>query len=71
MAIKKWSPFERTIVVNNLPDGVGYIPTDRVYAMPTDKAGTSRRNSGCADAGLPASFNAMVNEILARGESGE
>lgn len=37
MAIKAQSPFDRTIVVTNLPDGVGYIPSERGYALPSDR----------------------------------
>lgn len=63
MAVKAQSPYERTMVVTHLPGSVGYIPTDRAFAMPTEKARTASMKPGCADAGIPGSFKAMGEEL--------
>lgn len=64
MAIKAQSPFDRTMVVTNLPDGVGYIPSERGYDLPSEKAVGARMKRGCAEVGMPATFKAMATEIL-------
>lgn len=64
MAVKAQSPFERTMVVTHLPGNVGYIPSDRAFAMPSEKALTASMKPGCADAGIPGTFKAMASELI-------
>lgn len=65
MAVKAKSPFDRTMVVTHLPDSVGYIPSDRAYALPSEKAATASMKPGCADVGIPGTFEDLATEMLA------
>lgn len=67
MAVKAKSPFDRTMVVTHLPGNVGYIPTDRAYALPSEKALTASMKPGCADPGIPAVFKDLASSVLSRG----
>lgn len=49
----------------------GYIPTDRAFAMPSDKAITANLKPGCADAGIPGTFKAMANELIEQRKKGK
>jgi hypothetical protein len=64
MSVKAQSPFDRTMVVTHLPGNVGYIPTDRAYALPSEKALTASMKPGCADPGIPATFKDMAADLL-------
>lgn len=66
MAVKARSPFERTMVVTHLPGNAGYIPSDRAFAMPSEKAMTAGMKAGCADAAIPGMFETMGDELIAR-----
>jgi hypothetical protein len=64
MAIKADSPFERTIVVTNAAESVGYIPSERGFALPSEKALGNRIKPGCAEAGLPATIKEMAGQLV-------
>ena len=64
MAVKAQSPFDRMMVVTHLPDSVGYIPSDRAYTLPSEKAATASMKPGCADVGIPGTFEELANEML-------
>lgn len=66
MAVKAKSPFDRTMVVTHLPDAVGYIPSDRAYMLPSEKAASASMKPGCADVGIPGTFKEMAEGMLAR-----
>jgi hypothetical protein len=66
MGVKAQSPFGKTMVVTNLPDGVGYIPSDRAYTLPSEKAIDNRLKPGCADQGIPATFREMATGLAAQ-----
>jgi hypothetical protein len=63
MHLKDRSLFDRTIMVTNLPNGAGYIPTDRAYLM-SEKAIQSRLKPGCAEPMLINAFLEMMDEYL-------
>lgn len=63
MGIKAQSPFSHTMVVTNLPNGIGYIPSDRAYTLPSEKALTNQLKPGCADQGIPATFRTMATAL--------
>ncbi|GGL35273.1 hypothetical protein GCM10010983_35340 [Caulobacter rhizosphaerae] len=69
MAVKAQSPFDRTMVVTHLPGNVGYIPTDRAFALPSEKALTATMKPGCADPGIPATFKDMAAGLLVEGKT--
>lgn len=71
MAVKAQSPFDRTMVVTHLPDSVGYIPTDRAYALPSEKAATAAMKPGCAEPGIPATFKELGTGLLAQPKTGK
>jgi hypothetical protein len=56
--LKKDSLFDRTIMVTLGPNGVGYIPTDKAYLLPSEKAVGNRIKPGCAE---PAIVNGFVD----------
>lgn len=71
MAVKAQSPFDRTMVVTHLPGNVGYIPSDRAFALPSEKAVSASMKPGCANDGIPLKFKAMANEVIEAGKSGK
>jgi hypothetical protein len=71
MAIKEVSPFERTIVVTNAAESVGYIPSERGFALPSEKALGNRIRPGCAEAGIPATINEMASQLVPAGAVGK
>lgn len=71
MAVKARSPFERTMVVTHLPGNAGYIPSDRAFAMPSEKAMTASMKPGCADAAIPGMFETMGDELIAAARKGK
>jgi hypothetical protein len=66
--LKQQSIFDRTVMVTNLPDGVGYIPTEAAYLMPSEKAMTSRLKPG-AETKLIGAFVELMNEYIDTGIS--
>lgn len=62
--LKEQSLFDRTIVVTNLPNGVGYIPTDAAYLLPSEKAQTNRIKPGYAEEAIINAFQTLMNEYL-------
>ena len=70
-AVKARSPFHDTIVVTLLPDGVGYIPSDRAYTLPSEKAVTALMKPGCAETGIPATIASMANDLLQEERAGK
>jgi hypothetical protein len=62
--IKRDSLFDRTFLVTMLPNGIGYIPTDKAYLMPSEKAITNRIKPGCAEPGMVEAFTKMEKDYL-------
>ena len=62
--LKAQSPFDRTIVVTHLPNGVGYIPTDAGFNMPSEKAIQNRLKPGCAEPAIINAFVDIMNKYL-------
>jgi hypothetical protein len=62
--VKKDSLFDRTFMVTMLPNGVGYIPTDKAYLMPSEKAITNRIKPGCAEPSMVEAFTRMEKDYL-------
>jgi hypothetical protein len=69
MKVKAMSPFDRTIVVTNASESVGYIPSERGYALPSEKALGNRIKPGCAEAGIPATISDMAVQLVPRGRA--
>jgi hypothetical protein len=66
MKVKAMSPFDRTIVVTNASESVGYIPSERGYALPSEKALGNRIKPGCAEAGIPATIRDLASQLVPR-----
>lgn len=70
MNIKKESLFDRTLIVtkmpklSSIPNNVGYIPTDRAYLMPSEKAIYNPLKPGCAEQSVIEAYNGMMNEYI-------
>lgn len=70
MNIKKHSRFDRTLVVTKMPkvevvpNNAGYIPTDKAYLMPSEKAIYNPLKPGCAEQSVIEAYNNMMNEYL-------
>ena len=64
--LKQQSVFDRTVMITNLPDGVGYIPTEAAYLMPSEKAMTSRLKPG-AEKRIIEAFVELMSEYINEG----
>jgi hypothetical protein len=69
--LKKQSPFDRTMMVTHLNESIGYIPTDKAYLMPAEKALTNRLKPGCAEPAMISAFQQMMARYLAEGRQGK
>lgn len=62
--LKRESIFGRTLLVTMLPPGIGYIPSDRAYLLPSEKALTNRLKPGCAEPALIGAFHDLMTQYL-------
>jgi hypothetical protein len=63
--LKEQSIFDRTVMVTHTPNGIGYIPTDAAYLMPSEKALTSRIKPGYAEPAIIGALTGLMGEYLA------
>jgi neutral ceramidase len=64
MHVKRDSLFDRTLMVTLLANRVGYIPTDKAYLLPSEKAVGNRLKPGCAEPAIVGEFQAMMKRYL-------
>jgi neutral ceramidase len=64
MHVKKDSLFDRTMMVTLLPGGAGYIPTDKAFLLPSEKAVGNRLKPGCAEPAMVGEFQNMMKSYL-------
>jgi hypothetical protein len=50
--------------VTLLPNKVGYIPTDKAYVLPSEKAVGNPIKPGCAEPAMLNEFQAMMKRYL-------
>ena len=62
--VKQDSLFDRTLMVTLLANRVGYIPTDKAYLLPSEKAVGNRLKPGCAEPAIVAEFQNMMKRYL-------
>jgi neutral ceramidase len=62
--VKRDSLFDRTMMVTTMPNGVGYIPTDRAFTLPSEKAVGNRLKPGCAEPALVGAFQGLMKDYL-------
>ncbi len=62
--LKRDSLFDRTMMVTLLPNGIGYIPTDKAYLLPSEKAIANRIKPGCAEPAMINAFRGMMEKYL-------
>lgn len=62
--LKRDSLFDRTMMVTLLPNGVGYIPTDKAYLLPSEKAVGNPLKPGCAEPAMVDAFQNLMKEYL-------
>jgi neutral ceramidase len=64
MQVKRQSLFDRTMMVTVLPNGIGYIPSDQGFAMPSEKAVGNRLKPGCAEPAIVSAFQGLMRQYL-------
>jgi neutral ceramidase len=64
MHLKRDSLFDRTVMVTQAPNGVGYIATDAAYLLPSEKAVGNRIKPGCAEPAIINGFLDMMRDFL-------
>jgi hypothetical protein len=64
MHVKQDSLFDRTLMVTLLANRVVYIPTDKAYLLPSEKAVGNRLKPGCAEPAIVGEFQAMMKRYL-------
>jgi hypothetical protein len=62
--VKRDSLFDRTFMVTMLTNGVGYIPTDKAYLLPSEKAITNPIKPGCSEPSIVNAFVKMEKSYL-------
>jgi hypothetical protein len=62
--LKEQSLFDRTLMVTHLPDKVGYIPTDKAFLLPSEKAIVNSLAPGCAEPSMISAFTQMMDEYI-------
>jgi hypothetical protein len=62
--LKRDSLFDRTVMVTQTPNGIGYIPTDAAYLLPSEKAVGNRIKPGCAEPAIINGFLEMMRDFL-------
>ena len=62
--VKRDSLFDRTFMVTMLTNGIGYVPTDKAYLMPSEKAIANRIKPGCAEPAIVDAFTRMQKSYL-------
>jgi neutral ceramidase len=65
--VKRASAFDRTMMVTLLPNRVGYIPTDKAYLLPSEKAITNSLKPGCAEPAMVDGYARMEAQYLKEG----
>ena len=62
--VKQDSLFDRTMMVTVLANKVGYIPTDKAYLLPSEKAVGNRIKPGCAEPAIVSEFRSDGKSYL-------
>jgi neutral ceramidase len=62
--LKQQSLFDHTFMVTLLPNRVEYIPTDKAYLLPSEKAVGNRIKPGCAEPAMIGAFKSMETQYL-------
>jgi hypothetical protein len=62
--VKQDSLFDRTLMVTLLPNRVSYIPTDKAYMLPSEKAVGNPIKPGCAEPAIVSEFQSMMKRYL-------
>jgi hypothetical protein len=62
--VKQDSLFDRTMMVTVLANKYGYIPTDKAYLLPSEKAVGNNLKPGCAEPAMVNEFKAMETKYL-------
>ncbi len=62
--LKQDSLFEHTMMVTLLPNGIGYIPTDKAYLLPSEKAVGNQLKPGCAEPAIVGGFKSLEAQYL-------
>jgi neutral ceramidase len=62
--VKQDSLFDHTMMVTVLANKFGYIPTDKAYLLPSEKAVGNSLKPGCAEPAMVNEFHAMEQRYL-------
>jgi hypothetical protein len=62
--VKRDSLFDRTMMVTVMTNGIGYIPNDKAYLLPSEKAVSNRLKLGCAEPAMVNAFQDLMKQYL-------
>jgi hypothetical protein len=62
--VKRDSLFDRTMMVTLLANDIGYIPTDKAYLLPSEKAVGNRLKPGCAEPAMVGAFQELMQRYV-------
>jgi len=62
--VKHDSIFDRSFMVTMLTNGIGYIPTDKAYLWPSEKAITNAIKPGCSEPAIVGGFVQLEKSYL-------
>ncbi|MGH7192348.1 MAG: hypothetical protein ACREJM_02305, partial [Candidatus Saccharimonadales bacterium] len=62
--LKQQSLFDHTLMVTLLPNDFGYIPTDKAYLLPSEKAVGNKLKPGCAEPAMINGFKQMEAQYI-------
>jgi len=62
--VKQESLFDRTMMVTVLANKFGYIPTDKAFLLPSEKAVGNRLKPGCAEPAIVTGFQEMMRSYI-------
>jgi neutral ceramidase len=62
--VKKDSLFDHTLMVTLLPNDIGYIPTDKGYLLPSEKAVGNKLKPGCAEPAIVGGFKQLETQYV-------
>lgn len=62
--LKEQSPFDRTIMVTIMPDSRVYVPTDKAFLLPSEKAISNSLKPGHIEPAMLNELSNMMNEYI-------
>ncbi len=64
MHLKEQSPFDRTMMVTVMPDASVYVPTDKAFLLPSEKAISNSLKPGYVEPAMLDELTKLMNEYI-------